>query len=104
MATCKIKVGDTVKVIAGKDKGKEGEVLKIDHKNGKVIVKDVNMVTKHNKQSQQNPNGGIIKFEAPLDISNVMLLVGGKVTRVGFEVKDGKKVRIAKIDGSVIGK
>ena len=104
MATSKIKVGDTVKVIAGKDKGKEGEVLRIDHKNGKVIVKDVNMITKHNKQSQQNPNGGIIKYEAPLDISNVMLLVGGKVTRVGFEVKDGKKVRIAKVDGSVIDK
>ena len=104
MATSKIKVGDTVKVIAGKDKGKEGEVLKIDHKNGKVIVKDINMITKHNKQSQQNPNGGIIKYEAPLDISNVMLLVGGKVTRVGFEVKDGKKVRIAKVDGSVIDK
>lgn len=104
MATSKIKVGDTVKVITGKDKGKEGAVLKIDHKNGKVIVKDVNMVTKHNKQSQQNPNGGIIKFEAPIDISNVMLLVGGKVTRVGFEVKDGKKVRIAKVDGSAIDK
>ena len=104
MATSKIKVGDTVRVIAGKDKGKEGEVLKIDHKNGKVVVKEVNMVTKHNKQSQQNPNGGIIKFEAPIDISNVMLLVGGKVTRVGFEVKDGKKVRVAKIDGSVIEK
>ncbi len=104
MATCKIKVGDTVKVIAGKDKGKEGEVLKIDHKNGKLIVKEINMITKHNKQSQQNPNGGIIKFEAPLDISNVMLLVGGKVTRVGFEVKDGKKVRVAKVDGSTIDK
>ena len=104
MATSKIKVGDTVKVIAGKDKGKEGEVLKIDHKNGKVIVKDINMITKHNKQSQQNPNGGIIKYEAPLDISNVMLLVGGKVTRVGFEMKDGKKVRVAKVDGSVISK
>ncbi len=104
MATSKIKVGDTVKVIAGKDKGKEGEVLKIDHKNGKVVVKEVNMITKHNKQSQQNPNGGIIKYEAPLDISNVMLLVGGKVTRVGFEVRDGKKVRIAKVDGSVIDK
>ena len=104
MATCKIKVGDNVRVIAGKDKGKEGEVLKIDHKNGKLIVKEINMITKHNKQSQQNPNGGIIKYEAPIDISNVMLLVGGKVTRVGFEVKDGKKVRVAKVDGSTIDK
>ena len=104
MATCKIKVGDNVRVIAGKDKGKEGEVLKIDHKNGELIVKEINMITKHNKQSQQNPNGGIIKYEAPIDISNVMLLVGGKVTRVGFEVKDGKKVRVAKVDGSAIDK
>ena len=60
MATMKIKVGDTVKVIAGKDKGKEGQVLKVDHKNGRVVVKGVNMITKHNKQSAQNPNGGIV--------------------------------------------
>ena len=103
MATLKIKVGDKVRIIAGKDKGKEGEVLKVDRKNNKVIVKDCNMVTKHNKQSQQNPNGGIIKIESGIDMSNVMLLVGDKVTRVGFEVRDGKKVRVAKIDGSVIG-
>ena len=102
MATLKIKVGDKVRVIAGKDKGKEGEVLKIDRKNGKVIVKDINMVTKHNRQSQQNPTGGIIKIEGGIDISNVMLLVNDKPTRVGFEVRDGKKVRVAKTDGSVI--
>ena len=103
MATTKIKVGDTVKVIAGKDKGHEGEVLKIDHKNGRVIVKGVNMITKHNKQSAQNPNGGIVNMEGSIDISNVMYVKDGKATRVGFEVKDGKKVRVAKIDGSVIG-
>ena len=105
MSMCKIKVGDRVKVIAGKEKGKEGEVLKIDHKAGRVIVKDVNIVTKHNKrsQNQNDPTGGIQKFEGSIDISNVMLLVGGKTTRVGFKVEDGKKVRIAKVDGSVIG-
>ena len=103
MATLKIKTGDKVRIIAGKDKGREGEVLKVDRQAGKVIVKDCNMITKHNKQQAQNPNGGIQKIEAPIDISNVMLLVGGKTTRVGFEIKDGKKVRIAKIDGSVIG-
>ncbi len=103
MATSKIKVGDTVKVIAGKDKGHEGKVLKIDHKNGRVIVEGANMVTKHNKQSAQNPNGGIIHKEGAIDISNVMYVKDGKTTRVGFEVREGKKVRVAKIDGSVIG-
>ena len=103
MATMKIKVGDTVKVIAGKDKGKEGQVLKVDHKNGRVVVKGVNMITKHNKQSAQNPEGGIVHREGAIDISNVMYVKDGKVTRVGFEVREGKKVRVAKIDGSVIG-
>jgi len=103
MATSKIKVGDMVRVIAGSEKGKEGEVLSINHKSGRVIVKDINMVTKHKKQQGQDHTGGIQKIEGAIDISNVMLLVGGKTTRVGFEIKDGKKVRVAKIDGSVIG-
>ena len=103
MATSKIKVGDTVKVIAGKDKGHEGKVLKVDHKNGRVIVEGANMITKHNKQSAQNPEGGIVQREGAIDISNVMYVKDGKVTRVGFEVREGKKVRVAKIDGSVIG-
>ena len=103
MAMSKIKVGDRVKVIAGKDKGKEGEVLKIDHKAGRVIVKNINMITRHKKKNAQDPTSGIQKIEGTIDISNVMLLVGGKTTRVGFEVRDGKKVRIAKVDGSVIG-
>lgn len=99
---CKIKVGDKVRVIAGKDKGSEGEVLVIDHKAGRVKVKDVNIVTKHKKQNAQDPASGIQKSEGFIDLSNVMLVVGGKTTRVGFEIKDGKKVRVAKIDGSVI--
>ena len=67
-----------------------------------VVVEGVNMLTKHNKVSAQNPNGGIVHIEGAIDISNVMYLKNGKPTRVGFEVRDGKKVRIAKADGSVI--
>ena len=100
MATSKIKKGDLVKVITGKDKGKEGKVLSV--KNGKVLVEGVNTVTKHSKPSQSNPQGGIIHQEAAIDVSNVLLVVDGKVTRVGFEVKDGKKVRVAKATGKAI--
>ena len=102
MSALKIKKGDTVKVITGKDKGKEGKVISVDVQKGKVVVEGANMVTKHTKPSQANPNGGIIQKEAAIDISNVMLVVGGKATRVGFEVKDGKKVRVAKATGAVI--
>lgn len=100
MATSKIKKGDTVKVITGKDKGKEGKVVAV--KNGKVTVEGVNTVTKHTKPSQANPNGGIIHQEAPIDISNVMYVNKGKVTRVGFKMDGDKKVRIAKSTGDVI--
>ena len=102
MSTCKIKKGDTVKVIAGKSKDKEGKVVSVDHKNGKVVVEGVNMVTKHQKPSMQNQNGGIVQKEAPLDISNVMYLHKGKVTRVGFKMEKDKKVRFAKTTGDVI--
>lgn len=102
MATSKIKKGDTVRVIAGKDLGKEGKVTAVDVKNHKVTVEGINKVKKHNKPSMQNQEGGIAEVEAPFDISNVMLVVNGKTTRVGFEVKDGKKVRIAKKTGKVI--
>jgi len=98
----KIRKGDTVQIIAGKDKGSEGKILSVDPKNGKVVVEGLNMVTKHAKPSQANPNGGIVEKEAPIDISNVMLVVDGKTTRVGFDVKDGKKVRVAKATGKVI--
>ena len=102
MATSKIKKGDTVRVIAGKDLAKEGKVIAVDVKNHKVTVEGINKVKKHNKPSMQNQEGGIAEVEAPFDISNVMLVVDGKTTRVGFEVKDGKKVRIAKKTGKVI--
>lgn len=100
MAMTKIKKGDTVRVIAGKDKGKEGKVLSV--KDGKVLVEGVNTITKHAKPSQTNPQGGIIHQEAPIDASNVMYVVKGKVSRVGFKTVDDKKVRFAKLTGEVI--
>ena len=102
MSTMKIKKGDTVKVIAGKDKDKEGKVLSVDKKNGKVVVEGVNMVTKHAKPSAANQNGGIIQNEAALDMSNVMYVYKGKPTRIGFKVENDKKVRFAKSTGDVI--
>lgn len=102
MSTMKIKKGDTVKVIAGKDKDKEGKVIAVDPKNNKVTVENINMVTKHAKPSAANQNGGIIQKEAPIDASNVMYVHNGKATRVGFKVENGKKVRIAKSTGDVI--
>ena len=98
----KIKKGDTVKVIAGKDKDKEGKVLSVDQKNNKVVVEGVNMITKHSKPSAANPNGGIIQKEAAIDASNVMLVHEGKATRVGFKMEGDKKVRFAKATGKVI--
>lgn len=98
----KIKKGDTVVVIAGKDKDKEGKVMVVDRKNHKVIVEGVNMVKKHSKPSAQNQNGGIIEKESPIDVSNVMYLHKGKATRIGFKFEDGKKVRFAKSTGDVI--
>ena len=102
MATSKIIVGDTVRVIAGKNKGKGGKVTAIDKKNGRVTVEGANMVTKHMKPSMANPNGGIVQKEAPIDVSNVMLVVDGQTTRVGLSVQDGNKVRVAKKTGKVI--
>lgn len=100
MATSKIKKGDTVKVITGRDKGKEGKVISVA--GGKVIVEGVNNMTKHTKASQTNPKGGIIHQEAPIDLSNVMYVHKGKATRVGFKIESGKKVRIAKSTGEAI--
>ena len=99
MATLKIKKDDMVQVIAGKDKGKEGKVLRVDKKNGTVVVEGVNKVFKHSKPSMANQAGGIIEMEAPMDISNVMYLYKGKPVRVGFEGTGKDKVRVAKVDG-----
>ena len=102
MSALKIKKGDLVKVIAGKDKDKEGKVISVNKDDNTVIVEGINMVTKHTKPSAQNQNGGIVTKEGPINVSNVMLVVDGKATRVGFKVEDGKKVRVAKSTGKVI--
>ena len=102
MSTFKIKKGDTVKVIAGKDKDKEGKVISVNPKKGAVLVVGVNMVTKHTKPSMANQQGGIVEKEAWLDASNVMVMHEGKATRVGFKMEGDKKVRFAKTTGKVI--
>ena len=102
MSTMKIKKGDMVKVIAGKDKDKEGKVIAVDKKDGKVLVEGVNMLTKHTKPSMANQNGGIVHQEGYIDASNVMLLHNGKATRVGFKMDGDKKVCFAKSTGEVI--
>ena len=105
MSALKIKKGDKVVILSGKDKGKTGEVTKAFPKDSKVIVSGVNIATRHRKATQQNPQGGLDRFEAPLHVSNVAIATAdGKPTRVRFETKDGKKVRVAvktgeKIDG-----
>ena len=102
MSTMKIKKGDMVKVIAGKDKDKEGKVIAVDKKDGRVLVEGVNMLTKHTKPSMANQNGGIVHQEGYIDASNVMLLHNGKATRLGFKMDGDKKVRFAKATGEVI--
>ena len=102
MSTFKIKKGDTVKVIAGKDRDKEGKVLSVDRKKGKVLVEGINMITKHEKPSAANQNGGIVQKEAPIDASNVMYVHKGKATRIGFRFENGKKVSFAKSTGDIV--
>ena len=112
MAAMKIKKGDTVRVIAGKEaaavigekdkSSAEGKVLSVDRKKNRVVVEGIRKVTKHEKPSMRNQNGGRIQVEAPIDISNVMLIHKGKPTRVGFQIKDGVKTRVAKTTGDAI--
>ena len=102
MSAYKIKKGDTVKVIAGKDKDKEGKVIAVDTKNHRVLVEGVNMVTKHTKPSAANQQGGIVETEAYIAVSNVMYLHKGQPTRIGFKMDGDKKVRVAKSTGEVI--
>lgn len=102
MSALKIKKGDTVRVIAGKDKDKEGKVLSVNAKDKKVVVEGVNMITKHMKPSAMNQQGGIVNREAPISIANVMYLHKGKPTRIGFRIEGGKKVRVAKSTGETI--
>ena len=102
MSAMKIKKGDTVKVIAGKDNGKEGKVLAVNAKDNTVVVENINKVTKHSKPSAANPVSYTHLTLAPLHISNVMLVVDGKATRVGFKMDGDKKVRVAKATGKTI--
>lgn len=101
-----IKTGDKVRVIAGKDKGKEGTVSKVLNAKNRVIVQGVNMIKKHQKASQTNPQGGIIDIEAPIHASNVMLIdpSNNEPTRLGVRVEDGHKVRFSKKSGETIDK
>ena len=104
MASARIKKGDTVIVLSGKDKGKTGEVTMSMPKDGKVVVSGVNIAVRHTKPSQGDPQGGLKRSEAPMHVSKVAHVVEGKPTRVRFETQDGKKVRVAvktgkKIDG-----
>ncbi len=101
-----VKKGDKVQVISGKDKGKQGEVLASFPKKDRVLVEGVNIVKKHAKPSQENPQGGILNQEATIHVSNVLPVdpKSGEPTRVGYEVRDGKKVRIAKKSGEVLDK
>ncbi|GDX27136.1 50S ribosomal protein L24 [Actinomycetes bacterium] len=100
----KIKKGDNVVVISGKDKGKEGTVSRVMPRSNQVLVDGINVVKKHQKPSGKNQQGGVIDRDMPLDASNVMFVHKGKPTRVGYKVlADGKKVRIAKTTGEEIG-
>ena len=104
MGAAKIKKGDSVVVLSGKDKGKTGTVTQVMPKDGKVLVEGVNVATRHRKPSQVNPQGGIDRTPAPMNISKVALAdpKDGKPTRVRFEEKDGKKVRVAVKSGETI--
>jgi len=99
----KIIKGDTIQVISGNDNGKTGRVIKVFISKDKILVEGINVVKKHSKPTQDNPQGGIIEKEAAIHISNVMLLAGGEVTRVGYRLlDDGRKVKFAKNTGEVI--
>lgn len=104
MSKLKLKKGDTVRVIAGDAKGQEGKILSVNLTSNRAIIEGVNMLSKHSKPNAKNPNGGIVKQEGSVHVSNLMLLVGGKTTRVGRQVneKTGKIERIAKKTKEVI--
>ena len=104
MATQKIKKGDRVVILSGKDKGRTGEVVKAMPKDSKVVVSGINVHARHRKPSQTNPQGGIERKEAPLHVSNVAIAdpKTGEPTRVRFEERDGKKVRVAAKSGELI--
>jgi len=99
----KIKKGDTVQIISGNEAGKSGRVIKVFPLKDKIVVEGLNMVKKHARPTQDNPQGGIIEKEAAIHISNVMFISGGRPTRIGYKtLDDGRKVKYAKITGEVI--
>ena len=104
MIKLKIKTGDSGVVIAGEHKGQKGKILNVDREKNRAIVEGINLISKHTKPSAQNPQGGIIKKEAPIHISNLSLLdpKTGELTKVGYEVRDGKKVRVSKKSKQVL--
>ncbi len=97
-----IKKGDTVVVISGESKGQQGKILTIDREKGRAIVESVNMVKRHTKPNAKSPQGGIVEKEASINISNLMVVVGGKPTRIGRKTENGKNVRYSKKSGEVI--
>ena len=99
----KIKKGDIVQVISGNENGKSGRIIKVFPERDKVVVEGLNMVKKHTRPNQENPQGGIIEKEAAIHISNVMFIVGSKPTRIGYKkLEDGKKVKYSKANGEII--
>jgi len=99
----KITKGDTVQVITGNDKGKTGRVIKIFPDKNRIVVEGISVVKKHSRPTQDNPQGGIIEKEAAIHISNIMLVVGGTATRVGYKLlNDGRKVKFSKTSSEVI--
>ncbi|NCF95149.1 MAG: 50S ribosomal protein L24 [Bacteroidetes bacterium] len=102
MAKFHIKTGDTVMVIAGTAKGQSGRVIRMIPKQHRAVIEGLNLVTKHQKPSATSPQGGIVKMEAPIHLSNLMLMIGDQATRVGRRIEDGKVVRYAKNTGDII--
>ena len=99
----KIKKGDTVQIITGNERGKNGRVIKIFPKKSKVVVEGVNLVKKHSRPSQENPQGGILEKEASIHISNIMFIANGKPSRLGYKtLEDGRKVKYAKVNSEVV--
>jgi|TARA_B100000809_G_scaffold181542_1_gene179282 large subunit ribosomal protein L24 len=99
----KIRKGDTVQIISGADAGKVGRVIKVYLDRDRILVEGINIVKKHTRPSQDNPQGGIIEKEASIHVSNTLLMAGGKPTKIGYKIlEDGKKVRVAKKTGEVI--
>ena len=99
----KIKKGDTVQVISGNEVGKSGRVIKVFPAKNKIVVEGLNMVKKHTRPTQENPQGGIMEKEAAIHISNIMFIMGGEPTRIGYKtLEDGKKVKYAKTNGEII--